>query len=37
MALAMENDELMKIYNKQTDAWKVVNKDQNYNKQYQPS
>ncbi len=33
MALAMENDELMKIYDKQTDAWKVAKKDQNYNKQ----
>ncbi len=33
MTLIMENDELMKIYDKQTDAWKVANKDQNYNKQ----
>lgn len=33
MALAMENDELMKIYDKQTDAWKASKKDQNYNKQ----
>ncbi len=33
MALAMENDELMKIYDKQTDAWKVAKKDQNFNKQ----
>lgn len=33
MALAMENDVLMKVYNKQTDAWKLVKKDQNYNKQ----
>ncbi len=33
MALAMQNDELMKIYDKQTDAGKVSNRDQNYNKQ----
>ena len=33
MALALENDELMKIYDKQTDAWKVAKKDQNYIKQ----
>jgi sugar-specific transcriptional regulator TrmB len=34
MALAMENNALMKVYNKQTDAWKLIkNKDQNYNKQ----
>ncbi len=33
MALAMENDALMKVYNKQTDAWKLVKKDQTYNKQ----
>ncbi len=33
MALAMENDLLMKVYNKQNDAWKLVKKDQNYNKQ----
>jgi sugar-specific transcriptional regulator TrmB len=33
MALAMENDALMKVYNKQTDAWKLVKKDQSYNKQ----
>jgi HTH-type transcriptional regulator, sugar sensing transcriptional regulator len=33
MALAMENDVLMKVYNKQTEAWKLVKKDQNYNKQ----
>jgi sugar-specific transcriptional regulator TrmB len=33
MALTLENDELMKIYDKQTDAWKVAKKDQNYNKQ----
>jgi len=33
MALAMENDALMKVYNKQTDAWKLVKRDQSYNKQ----
>jgi HTH-type transcriptional regulator, sugar sensing transcriptional regulator len=33
MALAMENDALIKVYNKQTDAWKLVKKDQSYNKQ----
>ena len=33
MALAMENDALMKVYNKQTDAWKLVKKDQSYTKQ----
>ncbi|HLN89189.1 MAG TPA: helix-turn-helix domain-containing protein [Candidatus Binatia bacterium] len=33
MALAMENDALMKVYNKQTDAWRLIKKDQNYNKQ----
>ena len=33
MALAMENDALMKVYNKQTDAWKLVKKDQSFNKQ----
>lgn len=33
MALAMENDALMKVYNKQTDAWKLIKKDQSYNKQ----
>ena len=33
MVLALENDELMKIYDKQTDAWKVAKKDLNYNKQ----
>jgi sugar-specific transcriptional regulator TrmB len=33
MALAMENGALMKVYNKQTDAWKLVKKDQSYNKQ----
>jgi HTH-type transcriptional regulator, sugar sensing transcriptional regulator len=29
----MENDVLMKVYDKQTEAWKLVKKDQNYNKQ----
>ena len=33
MALAMENGTLMKVYNKQTDAWKLIKKDQSYNKQ----
>jgi sugar-specific transcriptional regulator TrmB len=33
MALAMDNDTLLKVYNKQTDAWKMVKKDQNFNKQ----
>lgn len=33
MALAVENDAFLKVYNKQTDAWKFVKKDQSYNKQ----
>ena len=33
MALVMENADLMKVYDKQTDAWKLVKKDQAYNKQ----
>jgi sugar-specific transcriptional regulator TrmB len=33
MALVIENAELMKVYNKQTDAWKLVKKDQAYTKQ----
>jgi len=33
MALVMENAELVKVYNKQTDAWKVVKKDQAFTKQ----
>ncbi len=33
MELAMENAELIKVYNKQTEAWKLVKKDQGYNKQ----
>jgi len=33
MALTMEKQDLMKVYNKQTEAWKLVKKDQSYNKQ----
>jgi sugar-specific transcriptional regulator TrmB len=33
MALAMENDALLRVYNKQTDAWTMVKKDQSFNKQ----
>ena len=33
MALAMENDALMKVHNQQTDSWKLVKKDQSYDKQ----
>jgi HTH-type transcriptional regulator, sugar sensing transcriptional regulator len=33
MELALENQEFAKIYNKQTEAWKMVKKDQTYNKQ----
>ena len=33
MELVMENAELTKVYNKQTDAWKLVKKDQMYNSQ----
>jgi sugar-specific transcriptional regulator TrmB len=33
MTLAMENNPLMKVYNKPTDAWKLVKKDQSYNQQ----
>ena len=29
----MENDALLRVYNKQTDAWKMVKKDQNFTKQ----
>ena len=29
----MENDALLRVYNKQTDAWKMVKKDQSFNKQ----
>ncbi len=31
--LAMENGELTKVYDKQTEAWKLVKKDQTYNNQ----
>jgi sugar-specific transcriptional regulator TrmB len=31
--LAMENNELLKVYDKNTEAWKLVKKDQTYNKQ----
>ena len=31
--LTMEKQELTKVYNKQTEAWKLVKKDQSYNKQ----
>jgi HTH-type transcriptional regulator, sugar sensing transcriptional regulator len=33
MSLAMESSEFVRIYDKQTDAWKVAKKDQTYNKQ----
>jgi sugar-specific transcriptional regulator TrmB len=33
MALAMEKQELMKVYNKQNDSWKMVKKDQSFNQQ----
>ena len=33
MALTMEKQDLIKVYNKQTEAWKLVKKDQSYNKQ----
>jgi len=33
MELAMENGELVKVYDKQNEAWKLVKKDQTYNKQ----
>jgi sugar-specific transcriptional regulator TrmB len=33
MALVIENAELTKVYNKQTDGWKLVKKDQAYTKQ----
>ena len=33
MALAMENDALLRVYNKRTDAWTMVKKDQNFNRQ----
>ena len=31
--LAMENNELLKVYDKNTEAWKLVKKDQTYTKQ----
>ncbi len=33
MELAMENAELMKVHDRQTEAWKLVKKDQGFNKQ----
>jgi sugar-specific transcriptional regulator TrmB len=33
MTLTMEKQELTKVYNKQTESWKLVKKDQAYNKQ----
>ncbi len=33
MTLMMENVDLMKVYDKQTETWKLVKKDQPYNKQ----
>ena len=33
MALALENEALMKVYNRQTEAWRLVKKDQTYTKQ----
>ena len=33
MALAIENNALMKVYNNKNDAWKLVKKDQSYNQQ----
>ena len=33
MVLAMEKQDLMKVYDRQTDAWKLVKKDQSFNKQ----
>ena len=33
MALAMENNALMKVYNKQSESWKLVKKDQSYDQQ----
>jgi sugar-specific transcriptional regulator TrmB len=33
MELAIENAELMKVHDKQTEAWKLVKKDQGFNKQ----
>ena len=33
MTLALEKQELMKVYNKQTEAWRLVKKDQTYSDQ----
>ena len=33
MAVVIENAELTEVYNKQTDSWKLIKKDQTYNKQ----
>lgn len=33
MALAMENNALIKVYNKQSESWKFVKKDQSYDQQ----
>ncbi len=33
MTLTIEQQDLLKVYNKQTEAWKLVKKDQSYNKQ----
>ena len=33
MALTMEKQNLVKVYNKQTEAWKLVKKEQSFNKQ----
>ena len=33
MALAMEKQELTRVYDKQTEAWKMVKKDQLFNRQ----
>jgi len=33
MTLAMEKQELQKVYNKQNGSWKLVKKDQSYNEQ----
>ena len=33
MALTMEKQDFMKVYDKQTEAWKLIKKDQTFNKQ----
>ena len=33
MTLATEKQELMKVYNRQTESWRLLKKDQSYNKQ----